>query len=168
MISNSPGQPPAREVFAQHGLRCTPQRQVLYETLRECKSHPTVEELHQLVSHGHDTAISLATVYNTVEALCKAGLARRLPTANGSSRYDADTGEHLHVRFTDTAEILDVPAELSARILNCLRRSLIEQVKKELGVEIDSVSIQLLARRNADCAAVEAPSESPGADGVTA
>lgn len=95
-------------------------------------------------------SVSLATVYNTVEALCNAGLARRMPTGNGSCRFDANTGEHLHVRFLDTSEILDVPHELSNKILGCLRNSLIEQVKNELGVDIEGISIQLLARRESN------------------
>lgn len=139
---------PTRELFAQRDLRCTPQREALYDVLRNCVTHPTVEELHQLVTQEHDMSVSLATVYNTVEALCKSGLARRLPTGNGSCRFDANTDEHLHVRFLDTSEILDVPDELSNKILGCLRNSLLEQVKKQLGVEIESISIQLLARRD--------------------
>lgn len=148
MVSNENTDPCTRELFAAHDLRCTPQRKVLYEALCGCPDHPTVEELHQRVAQHHDMSISLATVYNTMEVLCKAGLAKRLPTDNGSCRYDADTGEHLHVRFVDTAEILDVPSELSEKILGCLRKNLLEQVRQQLGVDIESVSIQLLARRN--------------------
>jgi len=147
VVSNEHTEPGTRELFAEHDLRCTPQRKALYEALRSCRDHPTVEELHQRVTQHHDMSISLATVYNTVEVLCKAGLAKRLPTDNGSCRYDAEMGEHLHVRFVDTAEILDVPQELSEKILGCLRKNLIEQVREQLRVNIESVSIQLLARR---------------------
>ncbi len=161
MINSNPAQPPAKDVFARHGLRCTPQRQVLFETLRQTKSHPTVEELHQLVVEQHDKAISLATVYNTVEVLCKAGLAKRFPTANGCCRYDADIGEHLHVRFTDTGEIVDVPAELSDKILGCLRSKLIEQVEQQLGISIENVNIQLHSRRHCDDAATGMPGAMP-------
>lgn len=148
MVSNEQTQPSTRQIFVDHDVRCTPQRKALYEALRACSDHPTVEELHQRVTQQHGMSISLATVYNTVEVLCKAGLAKRLPTDNGSCRYDADMGEHLHVRFVDTAEILDVPHELSDKILGCLRKNLIEQVRDQLGVDIESVSIQLLARRH--------------------
>ncbi len=97
-----------RALFAIHNLRCTEQRVAVYEVLRTSKSHPTVEELHQLARSRVDR-LSLATVYNTVKALCDAGLARRFTMSNGCSRYDADTCGHLHVCLWDTCELRDVP-----------------------------------------------------------
>ena len=91
--------------------------------------------------------LSLATVYNTLEALCRAGLTRRLPTGNGCCRYDADTTEHLHLCFRESDEIQDVPAELGDRMMTHLRRSVIGEIERELGVRIESLSIQLLASR---------------------
>ena len=54
-------------------------------------------------------SMSRATVYNTLETLCKAGLARQMPTASGTCRYDADTAGHVHVQMIETSEIRDVP-----------------------------------------------------------
>ena len=111
-----------RELFAQHQLRCTQQRMAVYETLRASDAHPTAEELFRLVKPKTDK-LSLATVYNTLDALCEAGLVRRMPTTNGCCRYDADTSEHLHIRFRDTSQIRDVPQHLSERLLACHRTS---------------------------------------------
>src|SRR5688572_10620027 len=57
-----------RELFAQHGLRCTRQRQTLFETLRACRCHPTAEELYRMLPCSG--GMSRATVYNTLETLC--------------------------------------------------------------------------------------------------
>lgn len=136
-----------RNLFEGHNLRCTPQRRALYEALLADASHPTAEELYRRVK-PRIPRLSLATVYNTLETLCGCGLARKLPTNNGCCRYDADTSEHLHVCYRDDGVIRDVPAELGGRLTRQLPRSTIADIERTLGVEIDGISIQLLARRN--------------------
>ena len=116
----------------------------VYEALHATKSHPTAEELYRAVK-PRISSLSLATVYNTLEALCKAGLARKLPTHNGSCRYDGDTKEHLHISFRDTAEIKDVPMPHSRRLIAALPRSVIEEIENEMGIRIDGMSVQLFA-----------------------
>jgi Fe2+ or Zn2+ uptake regulation protein len=134
-----------RELFARHRLRCTSQRQALYETLRASTSHPSAEELYHLVRRRTDR-LSLATVYNTLEALCEAGLARKLPTTNGSCRYDANMSDHLHLRLTNSTEIRDVPEALGARLMENLPRPVLAEIERAMGVRIDKVSIQLHGR----------------------
>lgn len=136
----------SRELFRQHSLRCTTQRLAVYDALRFSRCHPTAEQLFRIVQKDGDSP-SLATIYNTLDALCEAGLVRRHPTTNGCCRYDADTSSHVHMRFPDTAEIEDVPAEVSQRIQALLPADLLQQVADQLGVDIDGLSIQLIARR---------------------
>ncbi|MHC4649968.1 MAG: Fur family transcriptional regulator [Planctomycetota bacterium] len=135
-----------RELFAGRHLRCTAQRRALYEALLRDNNHPTAEELYRRVKLQM-SRLSLATVYNTLEALCKVGLVRKLPTNNGRCRYDADPSEHLHVCFRDDGVIEDVPNELGDRLIQQLPRSAIAQIERELGVEVDGLSVQLLVRR---------------------
>ena len=137
-----------RQLFTQRNLRCTSQRIALFDALRACKSHPTAEELFELVMPQMGS-LSLATVYNTLDALCEAGLARKLPTARGTCRYDADMSEHLHVRFVDTGEIQDVSPTLSRKLLDRLPESVLAEIERELGVTIDGVNVQLIGRRAA-------------------
>lgn len=118
----------------------------LYDALRQCTCHPTAEELYRMVQ-PHTDGLSRATVYNTLEALCKAGLARQLPTTNGCCRYDADTSEHLHLRFRENAEIRDVPVDLGARLMQNLPKAVIKQIEQRMGVRIDGVSIQLVGSK---------------------
>ncbi len=135
-----------RALFADHNLRCTDQRLALYEALASTTSHPTADELHRMVSHP-DQPVSRATVYNTLDAFVDAGLCRRMPTANGCCRYDADMSDHLHVRFRDTGEVMDVPGELGDRLVQGLAPDVLDEISRVLGVDLDGVSIQLLARR---------------------
>ena len=65
-----------RQLFRTNDLRCTRQREEVYAALVATKSHPTAEELHsRLADDG--CCMSLATVYNALEALCKGGICPR-------------------------------------------------------------------------------------------
>lgn len=136
-----------RDLFETHSLRCTCQRLALYDALKASMNHPTAEELYRVVkSRPEYGRLSLATVYNTLEALCKVGLARKLPTTNGCCRFDADTHEHSHVRVRDTGEIRDLPIELSERLVEALPRDVLNEIERRLDVKIDGARVQLLAR----------------------
>ncbi len=139
--------PTTKELFCDCKLRCTRQRAALYEALVEHHDHPTAEQLYRRVRR-RTARLSRATVYNTLEALCRAGLARKLQTNNSCCRYDADTTEHLHLCFRETGEIADLPDGLGRKLLDRVRRSVIAEIERELDVEVDDLSIQLLARRS--------------------
>ncbi len=134
-----------RRLFTEHGLRCTRQRVAIYDRLRASKSHPTAEELFEDVRHSCD-GLSLATVYNTLEALCEAGLCRKLSLNCGCARFDADIEPHLHLLNDDTGEIHDVPTDLSERLLTQLSDDVLRDIENRLGVQIDRVSLHLHAR----------------------
>lgn len=133
------------DLFRRHHLRCTAQREALYDALRASKRHPTAEELYHEVRQ-HTRRLSLATVYNTLEALCRAGLARKLPVLDGCCRYDADTSDHLHIRLGDTCEIRDVPHRLSRELLDSIPAETLSEIERATGVAIERVSIQLVGR----------------------
>ena len=86
------------------GWRCTRQRSAVYDQLAksaEAHAHPTAEDLYQAVRHELPS-ISLATIYKALEALEVSGLVTKLPSADGSSRYDGRPGEHYHLRCLKT------------------------------------------------------------------
>lgn len=130
----------ARCLFEKHGLRCTRQRLAIYEALASTKTHPSPEELFAAVE-PMCLGLSLATVYNTLEAFCQAGLCQRLPVTTGSSRYDADVSSHLHLVNRETGEIRDVPRDLGDAILHNLPFEVIRDLEDRMGVSIDRVAI---------------------------
>jgi Fur family transcriptional regulator, peroxide stress response regulator len=136
-----------RKLFADHGLRCTKQRLALWDALCKSKSHPTAEELYSQVK-GNCGGLSRATVYNTLEALCRAGLVRQMAGAgsNGCCRYDAGESEHLHFVCRDSRRIMDVPDSLSRKLLKRLPRQVLAEIEEELGVTIEDVGVQLHGR----------------------
>jgi Fe2+ or Zn2+ uptake regulation protein len=136
-----------QEIFAQRGLRCTTQRLALLEALRSTTDHPTAEELYLMVK-PRTRSLSLATVYSTLETFCRVRLARKIPTTGGSCRFDADTSEHVHLRFQETGSLVDVPKRLSDALVDSLPRETLDEIGRALGVRVESLSIQVVARRD--------------------
>lgn len=130
----------------QAGLRCTRQRELIYETLAATTAHPSAEELHAALNNA-DASISLATVYNTLDALTACGLVHRIPARDGKgpSRYDADVSSHAHL-VTQDGRVADLPAELHEQLMQRLPPEFLAELEPRLGVPIDRVSIQLIAR----------------------
>ena len=136
-----------RVVLRSAGLRCTPQRLAIYEAL--CRSsHPTAEELHATVTEG--TPVSLATVYNTLDAFCSAGIILRLPSRSGVCRYCGENKAHLHLRIEGRDELLDVPPDLGGQILDSLSPEILASIESRMGVRINGIDIQLSGAREAD------------------
>lgn len=134
-----------RERFQACGLRPTRQREIIYAALASAKSHPSADELLDLARHIDDE-LSLATVYNTLEALCDAGLARRLSAAGvGPCRFDADVSDHAHA-VTPSGEVRDLPHDLSRQLLDALPQEKLDEVARRLGVAIERVNLQLVVR----------------------
>ncbi|MGP1345476.1 MAG: Fur family transcriptional regulator [Phycisphaerales bacterium] len=136
--------PDTRMTFARCGLRCTRQRVEVYERLRETRSHPTAEEIHREIC-GCDCGCqtSLATVYNALDALTRAGLIRRIQTSGGA-RYDANVDDHLHLTMPD-GRVVDVPEDVSSELLAMLPSDALERLSDRLGVAIDHIAIQVVA-----------------------
>lgn len=129
-------------LLSDAGIRCTRQRVEIYDALASTKAHPTAEELHQMVC-GSSPSVSLATVYNTLEAFCRAGLARRLPSEGGGFRYDADMEDHLHFVATD-GSVRDVPKELGEKLLRRISPEDIAELESRMGVRIEAVRLSFV------------------------
>ena len=150
-----------RSFFCQCGLRCTKQRAGIYTALAATDSHPTADELYWL-AREHDADLSLATVYNALEAFCENGLCRKLATENGPARYDADVSDHLHVQDAD-GTIHDVPQDLGRRIVEAIGPELINEIGRTLEIDMNCARIELRGLGDQPCdRSGEAPPENTG------
>ena len=131
--------------FSEHGLRCTRQRRAIYNALSANRDHPTADDLYRQVKSGDDK-LSLATVYNTLEAFCSAGLAYKLSGCgcNGSTRYDAGGDDHMHLRCRKTGHITDVPEDLGKRILDHIPADLLAELQNRTGFKVNKVQLDLV------------------------
>src|SRR3954451_8222266 len=89
-----------RSILEAAGNRFTRQRAAVYAYLKSVVTHPTAEEVYRAVQHQVPN-ISLATVYNSLEALVEAKLAAKI-AGEGPARYDFRTENHYHIRCLKT------------------------------------------------------------------
>jgi len=88
-------------------LRLTRQRREVYDVLMDQRDHPTATELFIRVKERVPT-ISLATVYNCLEALSGAGLVKQVNVDRAPSRYCPNLDDHGHFHCTGCGAIADV------------------------------------------------------------
>lgn len=94
------------------GLKLTPQRLAILGCLEGNKSHPSADEIYAEVSKVFPT-MSLATVYNTLEALRLKGEIRELTIDPDKKRFDPDTGLHHHLICTGCRKVVDIHVDYS-------------------------------------------------------
>jgi Fur family iron response transcriptional regulator len=97
------------------GLRPTKQRLALAKWLFDgCDKHVTVEQVHAAVVKMR-MAVSLATIYNTLNNFTEAGLLRQVVIDGGQIYFDTNTGDHHHLFDESSRNLTDIPA-LSIRL----------------------------------------------------
>lgn len=133
-----------RDLFRERRLRHTRQRDLVYSTLLSLRTHPTAEELHAHVNRM-DQGVSLATVYNTLDALARCGLLRKIPSqaGGGACRFDADLSGHVHVVHPE-GSVRDVESDLGDRLLAGLDKDAIAAIERRMGVKVVGVTVQLI------------------------
>ncbi len=89
----------------------TRQRKVILEELRKVKSHPTADEVYEMVRKILPR-ISLGTVYRNLETLSDLGLIQKIEVGASQKRFDGDMGRHFHVKCVSCGKVFDMPAEL--------------------------------------------------------
>jgi len=94
------------------GIRLTPQRRYVYEALLEKRDHPTALEVF-LRAKEQMPSISLATVYNCLDALTESGLIRQVNCDRASSRYCPNLVPHGHFFCKECSTVFDVPLKPS-------------------------------------------------------
>ena len=92
-------------------LRPTKQRIRIADFLfkREKTFHFTVENLNKYLNKKDNSEnISLATIYNTVEAFKKASDLKEILTNNNTSYFDTNISSHHHFYDEQTNELTDI------------------------------------------------------------
>ncbi|SRR6266508_942025 len=93
--------------FASSGLRFTPQRQQVYDVLLQKRDHPTAEEVFFRAKEQMPD-ISMATVYNCLDALVKCGLVKQVNVDRGATRFCPNMHEHCHFHCEDCGGVYDI------------------------------------------------------------
>ncbi len=113
--------------------RMTRQRQVVLEQVRKVHSHPTADEVYEMV-RLRLPKVSLGTVYRNLDRLSREGLISTIE-GPGQRRYDGDMDDHAHLRCTRCGYVGDVePIEVP-----------LEQLSNTVGdFEISGCRVELL------------------------
>jgi Fe2+ or Zn2+ uptake regulation protein len=96
------------------GLRQTEQRKAVFEALMEQTDHPSAVDVFMRVKNRMPS-ISLATVYNCLEALTDSGLVRTVNHEREPSRFCANLAEHAHLFCTQCGSVTDLPLHTPMR-----------------------------------------------------
>lgn len=90
------------------GVSATAQRIAICRFVLCEADHPTAEKVKDWVDHNFPK-MSMATVYNTLGILVKAGLLQELKLPHiGSAVYDSNLDRHYHFVDEKSGQVLDV------------------------------------------------------------
>jgi len=95
------------ERLTTRGFRFTPQREHVYAVLLQKRDHPTAEEVF-IRAKRKLPDISMATVYNCLDALVKCGLARQVTLERGAARFCPNMREHCHFYCDGCEGVFDI------------------------------------------------------------
>ena len=95
------------ERLATSGFRFTPQRQQVYEVLLKKLDHPTAENVF-LRAKSQMPDISMATVYNCLDALVKCGLVKQVNVEREATRFCPNMHEHGHFNCESCGGVFDI------------------------------------------------------------
>ena len=93
-------------------LRHSRQRERIYEYLTQTHEHPSAETVYNDL-RPEIPGLSLGTVYRNLKLLEDLGKVRRVASFQGTERYDAITGDHVHFLCSCCGRIrdLDTPTD---------------------------------------------------------
>lgn len=114
-----------------NGLRMTRQRQEVYRFLKNKRTHPTANEVFISLQQTLPN-VSLATVYNCLEALVQHEIVRQVNFDREPSRYCSNLEEHGHFHDETTGTIHDIkfkPGVNLADLLDLPPNTLIKDVE---------------------------------------
>lgn len=90
--------------------RNTVQQQIIHETLKKLRIHPTIDEIYAEINKEHPS-ISKSTVYRNLRQLAADGMIRQVSLPDGLERYDGCMDQHYHFNCKRCGGIIDVSIE---------------------------------------------------------
>lgn len=92
----------------EKNVRMTRQRKVILEELRKQNTHPSADEIYEIVRHRLPR-ISLGTIYRNLDILSGLGEIQKLELSGSLKRFDWDTNKHYHIRCIHCNRVDDAP-----------------------------------------------------------
>ena len=99
-----------QEKLKLYGLRPTRARISIGMILLDKPKHLSADQVHEKLKQKGYT-ISKATVYNTLNAFAKCGIASEVTVDPNRTYYDSTTAPHHHFYNIDTGQLMDIASE---------------------------------------------------------
>ncbi len=96
-------------------MRLTTQRQIILGELGKVTSHPTANEVYDMV-RKRLPRIGLGTIYRNLELMAESGIILKLEVGGTQKRFDATVENHYHIRCTDCGRVDDIDIEVQEEI----------------------------------------------------
>ena len=99
-----------RERLRTSGLRPTKQRLAICKLLfnRKKTFHFTVEKLKKIAERESKAKISVATLYNTVQAFKEKGYLKEIAIKGNKTFFDTNIKHHHHFYDEDMSQLVDI------------------------------------------------------------
>ena len=124
------------------GLRPTKQRLAICKMLfgRPETFHFSIENLKKMVEKNTRNKISLATLYNTVNAFRKNGYLKEISFKGNKTFFDTNTKNHHHFFDEDTGELLDIKSDdmLVGKVSNVPNGKKIREIEVTVRIASDN------------------------------
>ncbi len=114
--------------------RTIKQKEIVLDTLKSLKTHPTIKELYEEVKKK-DNTIGQATVYRNINKLYDNGLIRKVQVGDNIDHYDGNLNSHYHLKCNECGKIMD--------IFDNRCNELISTICKEQKIEVDNYELIL-------------------------
>lgn len=96
-------------------MRLTTQRQIILEELGKVTSHPTANEVYDMVRRRLPR-IGLGTVYRNLELMADSGIILKLEVGGTQKRFDATVEPHYHIRCSSCGKVNDIEMSVQDHI----------------------------------------------------
>ena len=99
-----------KERLRASGIRPTKQRLAICKILFDRKKtfHFTVEKLQEITERESKEKISVATLYNTVQAFKEKGYLKEITIKGNKTFFDTNTKHHHHFYDEDMSRLIDI------------------------------------------------------------
>lgn len=102
-------------MLKKSNLRMTRQRKIILEELRKVDTHPSADEVYEMVRQRLPR-ISLGTVYRNLEILSKTGVIQKLEPGGNLKRFDGNPQDHYHIRCVQCDRVVDAPFDIDLNL----------------------------------------------------
>jgi Fur family peroxide stress response transcriptional regulator len=129
-----------REKIKEAGLKATPQRLAIYESMRKL-GHASVDMVIEDLKNSFPT-LTVATIYNVLESFVNTGLLTRRFSSNNKMYFDVNVYEHAHFYDQEENSYMDFhDPELVRLVMDYLSTKQIEKF------DVKTVDIQLIGKK---------------------